>query len=504
MIKNDLTPIDYYREFDYNSENGGVAQVVEQSAHIRYAGGSNPSTANFFLMKHLYPRFLKNIKQNNLILKNDTVISAFSGGKDSITMLLLLERLKKDIPFELKAAYYNHRIRKDASEEEKWVDRFFSKMNIELIKGTGNVITFKSRNKLNLENAASISRYDFFNKIADKFSQSKIATGHSRSDLTETFFIKLFRGSGLQGLSGIFGLKGERIIRPLLLFSKSEIFEFLERSGIEYFTDPTNKSTVFLRNNIRKNLIPEIEKIEPLIDKHIFRTVSIIQEEYEYFRNRAQSYLKDHLICEKILRLQSLQSEPLALRRHIVREFIRSVKGDLLNIDFDHIEQLTNSRIDKKGISIPGINFAIKKGFLFDMRTSFQEYKYLIQGDGQTEIPEICSSIRIEKTDVFRKPSDIFEIILPAEKLKFPVVVRNPENTDKYRKINSKIDQKVYEMIRCSGIPSEIRNLFPTILNGNDEIIAVCGSNISDSYKVPDMKGNFYRIRLLSPLDQLL
>lgn len=419
-------------------------------------------------------------------------------------MLLLLERLKEDIPFELKAAYYNHRIRPDASEEEEWVDKFFSNLNIELIKGNGNVITFRLRNKLNLENAASISRYDFFNKIADKFSQSKIATGHSRSDLTETFFIKLFRGSGLQGLSGIFGLKGERIIRPLLLFSKSEILEFLKRSGIEYFTDPTNRSTQFLRNNIRKNLIPEIEKIEPLIDKHIFRTVSIIQEEFEYFRNRAQTYLKDHLICGKVLKLEPIHSEPLALRRHIIREFIRSIKGDLLNIDFDHIEQLTSPRIDKKGVSIPGINFAIKKGFLFDLRTSFQEYKYLIRSEGETDIPEICSSVRIEKESTFSKPLDIFEIILPAEKLKFPITVRNPENTDKYRKINSKIDQKVHEMIRCSGIPSEIRNLFPIILNGNNEIISVCGSNIADSYKVSDMTGNFYRIRLQSPLAQLL
>ncbi|MEN8223249.1 MAG: tRNA lysidine(34) synthetase TilS [Acidobacteriota bacterium] len=451
-------------------------------------------------MKHLYPRFYKNIKQNNLINKNDTVISAFSGGKDSVTMLLLLERLREDIQFELKAAYYNHRIRPDATEEELWIDQFFSKMDIELIKGTGNVITFKSRNKLNLENAASISRYDFFNKVADKFSQSKIATGHSKSDLTETFFIKLFRGSGLQGLSGIFGLKGERIIRPLLLFSKSEILEFLKRSGTEHFTDPTNKSTVFLRNNIRQNLIPEIEKIEPHIDKHIFRTVSIIQEEFEYFRSKAQNFLKDHLICGKVLKLKTFQSEPMAMKRHIIREFIRSIKGDLLNIDFDHIEQLTKPRIDKKGISIPGINFSIKRGFLFDMRTKIPGYEYQIRSTGETEIPEICSRIRIENTGTFSKPKDIFEIILPADKLIFPIVIRNSEKKDKYKKINSEINQKVFEMIRCSGVPSEIRNFLPVVVNGNKEIITVCGSNVSDLYKVSGMKGDFYRIRLISPL----
>ncbi len=430
------------------------------------------------------------------------MISAFSGGKDSVTLLLLLKRLQNDIQFDLKAAYFNHRIRPDSSEEELWVKEFLKKENIDMIKGSSDVISFKERNKLNLENAASISRYDFFNKIAGKYSRAKIATGHSASDLTETFFIKLFRGSGLQGLSGIFGLKGQNIIRPLLIFTKKEVLEFLERSGSGYFTDPTNNSSVFLRNNIRNNLIPEIEKIEPDIDKHIFRTVSIIQEEFEYFRSRAREFLMDHLICGKILRINDLQSVPLALSRHIIREFIRSIKGNLLNIDFNHIEQLTIPEPVKKGISIPGINFSIKKGFIFGIKTSIQKYKHGVPRDGDTEISEICSRIRIWRTDKFSKPDNIFEIIVPADKLIFPVIVRNPEKSDKYRKINSDINQKVFEMIRSSGFPSELRNLLPIIVNGNNEIIWVCGSPVSDKFKVTDKNGDYLRIQLISPLNQ--
>ena len=69
-------------------------------------------------MKKLYPLFLQNIQKHNLISNNDTIISALSGGKDSVTLILLLKRLQKDIPFVLKAAYFNHRIRKDVLEEE--------------------------------------------------------------------------------------------------------------------------------------------------------------------------------------------------------------------------------------------------------------------------------------------------------------------------------------------------------------------------------------------------
>ncbi len=451
-------------------------------------------------MKYLYQRFYNNIKQNNLIIENDTVISAFSGGKDSVTLLLLLKRLQEDIRFTLKAAYFNHKLREDSNEEAKWVKIYLEKMKIDLIKGSSDVISFKSRNKLNLENAASISRYDFFNKISKKFPNPKIATGHSKSDLSETFFIKLFRGSGLQGLSGIFGLKGQKIIRPILIFTKSEILDFLVRSDKEFFSDPSNNSDTFLRNNIRNNLIPEIEKIEPDIDKHIFRTVSIIQEEFEYFRNKAQKFLNENLICDKILPVQKFLTEPLALRRHIIREFIRNTKGDLLNIDFDHIEQFANNENIKKGVSIPGINFSIKKGFIYDKQIQLPNYKYLILSPVTTELSEISSNILITSVAEFSKPYNNFEIIIPEEEVVFPLEIRNAEKTDKYIKINSDVKQKVFEMIRSSGIPSDIRNLLPVILNGNNDLIWVCGSPVSDRYKVRDQKSKFLKITLDSPL----
>ncbi len=453
-------------------------------------------------MKYLYPKFLKNIVDNGLVKKNDTIISAFSGGKDSVTLLLLLNKLQDDIKFNLKAAYFNHKLREDSDTESKWIDEYFKKKNIDLIKGSGNIIAFKNKNKLNLENAASISRYDFFDKVADKFPNSKIATGHSRSDLSETFFIKLFRGSGLQGLSGIFGLKDQRIIRPLLIFSKSDILDFLERSGENFFTDPTNGSNTFLRNNIRNNLIPEIEKIEPNLDKHIFRTVSIIQEEYEYFRNRATEFLSEHLICSRILPVRELMKEPLSLRRHIIREFIRSIKGDLLNIDFEHIEALTDNHEEKKGISVPGINFSIKKGFIYQDMISIPGYKYSINSPGEVDIHEINSKISIYTSNKFKKPETNFETIIPLNKIIYPLVIRNAEDLDKYQKINSDVRQKVFEMIRASGVPSDLRNLLPVVLNGNNDILWVCGSPVSNKYKTTIKENNYLEIKLESKVSQ--
>ena len=95
---------------------------------------------------------------------------------------------------------------------------FCAARGIELETGSRDLRRFRAENRLNLEHAASLSRYDFFKTLANKIPGARVATAHNRSDLSETFFIKLFRGSGLQGLSAIFQNKEKKIIRPLLLF----------------------------------------------------------------------------------------------------------------------------------------------------------------------------------------------------------------------------------------------------------------------------------------------
>ena len=161
-------------------------------------------------MKLLFPEFKKNIERHELVRPGDTVILGFSGGKDSVTLAVLLQELQKHIPFRLIAAYFNHRLRADAGEEEKWVRAFCAARGIELETGSRDLRRFRAENRLNLEHAASLSRYDFFAALAARIPGARVATAHSRSDLGETFFIKLFRGSGLQGLSAIFQTRKRR------------------------------------------------------------------------------------------------------------------------------------------------------------------------------------------------------------------------------------------------------------------------------------------------------
>jgi len=440
------------------------------------------------MMKILYPLFLESIKKNHLIQDHDTIILGFSGGKDSVTLSYLLEKLKKDIDFHFIAAYFNHKIRTDSNKEEEWIKNFCRARGIELVIGTKNVIEFKVKEKLNLEHAASLSRYRFFQEVSSKYKNAKVATAHTRSDLTETFFIKLFRGSGLQGLSTIYSKKENTIIRPLLLFTQEEILSFLQRNKIEFYMDYTNQQDEFLRNKIRHHLVPEIVKMEPDIHKHIFRTVSIIQDEYNYFSETAKAILDQHLILGKILPSHILNEYHLAIQRHITREYIRLLKGNLLNISYDHIEAVRTQNWEKRGLAIPGIQLKFHKGFIFPADLSIPNYNYQMTAPAVLEIKEIGKRLIMEETKTYQKPENNDNIIIPANMVKYPLAVRNPIIGDKYIKINTTIKQKVFEMIRASGIPSELRNLCPVVLNGDGQIIWTVGSPVADSFKVKNKK----------------
>ncbi len=448
-------------------------------------------------MKIMFPEFKKNIQDHELVRPGDTVILGLSGGKDSVALAVLLQELQKHIPFRLVAAYFNHGLRADARAEENWVRAFCAERKIELETGSRDLRRFREENRLNLEHAASLSRYDFFNTLAGKIPGARVATAHNRSDLSETFFIKLFRGSGLQGLSAIFQNKEKKIIRPLLIFSASDILAFLERNRLEYYQDPTNLQDDFLRNRIRHRLMPKVVEIEPAIEDRIFKTVLLIQDEFDFFQGQAQAVLDKKLILGAVLPVKAFAGLHPAQARHLAREYLRRLKGDLLGVGFEHIADFLESLRSGRGLSLPGLNLRFSKGWIFPEKVRIGDYALEITGSGRWPIPVIGRTLTLKKAARFRMPPDNCEIIVPAARLRFPLLARPARSSEKYRKIHSRYKQSVLEMIRSSGLPAPLRRLCPVLENGDGEIIWVCGSPLAAPFAVDDPgHGPFFRIQV--------
>ena len=208
----------------------------------------------------LLARLEDTIQKFNLLNYNDRLILAVSGGPDSVTLVYLLNKLKKRWHLHLHLAHLNHMIRKDEADSDSiFVEKLAKKLNLPLTCERMKVKDFAKEAKLSLEEAARKVRYDFLLSVARENSAPKIALGHTRDDQAETVLMRFLRGSGISGLRGIppkRKLNGCLIIRPLIEVSRCQILRFLSAKNISFRTDSSNLKNLYFRNRVRNQLLP--------------------------------------------------------------------------------------------------------------------------------------------------------------------------------------------------------------------------------------------------------
>ena len=201
--------------------------------------------------------FKQFIEKKQLYSPGDKIFVAVSGGIDSVVLLDLFHKTN----FQIAVAHCNFSLRgTESDEDEKFVAGLAKNYNIDFFVKKFNTKKFSKENGLNIQEAARKLRYDWFNSIAEKHNFDKIAVAHHFDDQAETFFINLFRGSGVSGLRGM-PIKRDNIIRPLLFARRAEIEKYAAENKLSFREDSSNFSDKYLRNRIRHNLLPEIEKL---------------------------------------------------------------------------------------------------------------------------------------------------------------------------------------------------------------------------------------------------
>jgi len=186
------------------------------------------------------------------------IFVAFSGGLDSTALLFLCNRaLKQRKIMNLKAIHINHNLSKNSDNWEQHCESFCKSNNIEF----ESFIIEVTKNRSSIESQARQERYKIFESLMDENDQILLA--HHRDDVFETILLRLFRGTGVDGLSGLnekrsLG-KGE-IIRPFLNLSKSDLKIYIEENNLPYVEDDTNSNNDFDRNFLRNEIIPSLER----------------------------------------------------------------------------------------------------------------------------------------------------------------------------------------------------------------------------------------------------
>ena len=207
----------------------------------------------FFIIFVKMEELLQHHLQSNFPhLKDANLLLAISGGIDSMVMAELFHKLG----YNFSIAHCNFQLRGTESFlDQQFVKSFAEKNLIPFYTTIFDTKAFAEDYKLSIQMAARELRYNWFYELAAENAFDYILTAHHSDDNLETFLINLSRGTGIDGLTGI-PQQNEKIIRPILLFSRKQIEDFAAENNIEWREDSSNASDKYIRNKIRHDLVP--------------------------------------------------------------------------------------------------------------------------------------------------------------------------------------------------------------------------------------------------------
>ncbi len=217
--------------------------------------------------------FKKHLEAQFPELKGNLCLLAISGGRDSVVLAHVLHVC--NINFAL--AHCNFKLRGTASDDdEAFVVQLANNLKVAVYTTTFETKKQAKEQGISTQMAARDLRYAWFQKLQETHHIPYVLTAHHMDDQIETFFINLNRGSGLDGLTGIPARNGS-IRRPLLPFSREEITQYAIANNITWHEDASNESLDYLRNAIRHQLLPLVDKMLPDLKKNIAHTFTYLK-----------------------------------------------------------------------------------------------------------------------------------------------------------------------------------------------------------------------------------
>jgi len=395
------------------------------------------------------------ITQNSLINPNDKILLAVTGGKDSVFMVDVLFKIKNILNFEIGIAHINHQIRKNSLNDELFVQNLAKKYNLPFFCIKLNLQNLNS----NIESIARTERYNSLQQIADENNYNKIATAHSQNDNIETFFIKLYRGTSIEGLEAINLIKNN-IIRPILNITTEEIYEYLKINNLDYVFDESNDDTKFLRNYIRHNLIPNIDIENYSIKTHILNLIEQVKNQNEYFEKILNNLFKSNLykienmiiFDKKCFDFEDNFIKFKILNRILNKYFYLSVDTNKLNLIINSLNKNELIQIEKN------INISSDSGFIvFEQNQKMLNIESLIYLLPIISLNGFWSFGDTNFENLISKLND-YELVVFKE-------------GDKFKKYNKSI-VKIKDIFINHKVPKFLRKVWPMI-KYNNEIIAI-------------------------------
>ena len=459
-------------------------------------------------MELLRKKVLRYIREYALCKPGDTLIVAFSGGADSAALLDILANLP-GYNLVLVVAHLNHLLRGAESDADELFARAAAeRYGCPIALSRVDVAGQAKQKGLSLEEAGREARYAFFRAVAAEHAAIAVALGHHQGDQAETVLMRLLRGAGGSGLSGMRPKSAAgMIVRPLLSLRRPEIEAYLHKGGLSWREDSSNAETRFLRNRIRHELLPYLESFNTDIEARLCRTAEALAADEEVLATAAGGAFSRAVAVTPSgveADVEALCREPLALRKRLYRQAIAAVKGDLRRISFTHlaaIDRLVFAARPNSELILPGGIRVIRAYRLLRFTLQREEPLFagcelLLAGPGDYALPcggrlliEECAETAVAYA------ADANKLLVLAGQLRFPVTVRYFRNGDRFIPLGMSSRKKLKKLFIDRKIPLLARKRMPLLVE-RGEIVWVCGVQAAEKSRAGASGNNSPRLLL--------
>ena len=449
------------------------------------------------------------IRQHDMIQKGDRIVAGISGGADSVFLFFLLLELKEKQAIDFAVVHVNHMLRgEEAERDEIFVRRLCQSHGIFCRIYRIPIKDIAGKEKISLEEAGRIRRYQAFYETAGEWGASKIALAHHRNDCAETMLYHLARGTGIGGLCSLRPVRNE-LIRPLLCMNRKEIEQYLEERQISYCTDSTNEDTAYSRNYIRRCILPGLcGRINEKAVEHMASTAEDLAQIWDYLEEQTKKLMDGTtekrdgglLIREELSRQESL------FQRMVIKKCLEEAAGTKRDFARVHVCDILSlwEKDTGKSLNLPyGIiarrvyqGIWLRKKDIRDGWEKDNEPVWIqLTVPGRTGVGELWLETALMGNTGEIIPQKKYTKWIDYDKIKDTLVIRTRLPGD-YIVINRQGGRKkVKDFFIDHKVPREERDRVLLVADGS-EVVWLVGYRLSQNYMVEENTETILRMEI--------
>jgi tRNA(Ile)-lysidine synthase len=412
------------------------------------------------------------------VRRGSSILVGLSGGADSIALTCALLDLRERLSFRLVAAHLNHRIRGgESNRDAEFVRSMCARLGIEVIIELADGLDASISN---LEERARDARREFLLRIADRVQADFVALGHHRDDQAETVLMRLMRGAGAAGMAAMAERGPGRLIRPMLSLSRAEIREYLDARAIVFVEDSSNAARDILRNRIRSELLPMLERdYAPGLGRRLVELADEMRSLDDLVSAIAARELDAMRVRGGALDLSGFLALYPAVQAVAIRLFLTERIGSLRRISRAHVEAIRELILEggpSDSIDLPGgwraereYNF-VRLVNALERKADNAAFSVPIAADGFTIVE--AAGFKFEVSTIAAAdapmPDSLSVAMFDAAKIgDAGLVARNFINGDRIHPMGMRGTRKVHDVFVDRKLSRARRERFPVVMVGD-------------------------------------